>query len=321
MPTTNPLEPDTPPRPTAAGTVTEFGSAMRTLRRWSGFATQKDLEDADPELRDSTISDHERGFRLPRLEWLHAYVTRCLRKRYPAATPEYLNAEFAYWRTAWTQLQHATTGPAPAVPTPPASTPEPPPADHSTPPVTANTPAAPALVPVEPPAITTGPKRRCRVRLPGGRALIGGIVTAVLLAVVAAVWVGVRHLNTNNSPGANTSSNTTSRSPASTTVDSPPYVSDRTYTQTVNTPQGARTYTNPRSLVGEGPRVENRKTVEVSCKIIAPSAPSVGTYWYRITSPPWNNQYYSPTNSFLNGDPIGGPYAHDVDPNVPYCPP
>jgi hypothetical protein len=106
MPTTNPPEQHTPPRPVATNRP-DFGRALRDLRRWSGL-TQKDLEDAHPTLTDSTISDHERGVRLPRLEWVHAYVVACLRHRNPTATREELNAEFEHWRTTWTRLEHAT---------------------------------------------------------------------------------------------------------------------------------------------------------------------------------------------------------------------
>lgn len=102
---------------------------------------------------------------------------------------------------------------------------------------------------------------------------------------------------------------------------SPPLVPGRTYTETVNSPAGARTYRNPHTLTGEGPRIDNRTNVHVLCKIAAPTASSVGTYWYRIASQPWNNQYYSPANSFLNGDsPDGSSSTHVVDDTVPNCP-
>ncbi len=85
-------------------------------------------------------------------------------------------------------------------------------------------------------------------------------------------------------------------------------------------PPRARTCTDPYNLIGEGPRIDNGRSVQVSCKITAPSAPSVGLYWYRIVNPPWDNQYYSPANAFLNGDPAEGPYKHVVDEAVPDCP-
>lgn len=102
-------------------------------------------------------------------------------------------------------------------------------------------------------------------------------------------------------------------------VDSPPYVAGTTYSQTVNSQAGARTYANPYGMAGEGERIPNHMAVHVSCKIIAPGASSVGTYWYRIADPPWKD-YYSPTNSFLNDDPINGSHKKPVDEKVPYCP-
>ena len=114
-----------------------------------------------------------------------------------------------------------------------------------------------------------------------------------------------------------------SATPASISGDSdsgPPVMPGRTYTQTVNTSAGARTYTDPYNLIGEGPRIDNGRNVQVSCTITAPSAPSVGLYWYQIASPPWGNQYYSPANAFLNGDPPEGPGMTVVDETVPDCP-
>jgi hypothetical protein len=60
--------------------------------------------------------------------------------------------------------------------------------------------------------------------------------------------------------------------------------------------------------------------VHVSCKVVAPGVPSVGIYWYRIVDSPWKD-YYAPTNSFLNDDPISGNHKKAVDESVPYCPP
>jgi hypothetical protein len=74
-------------------------------------------------------------------------------------------------------------------------------------------------------------------------------------------------------------------------------------------------------MIGLGQRIPDHTVVHVSCKVVAsnPSSPSAGTYWYRITDPPWQD-YYSPTNSFLNDDPITGNHTKPVDEKVPYCP-
>lgn len=187
MPTTNPPEQDAPPRPTEATTVAEFGRALWTLRRKWANLTQKELEDAHPTLTDSTISDHERGVRLPRLEWLYAYVTACLQHRHPDATPEDLNAEFHYWRAAWTRIEHAPT--APAAPVPRATTPEIPP--NASQPATVTTDASTAPAPQDAPAATTdGPEPR-RVRLPRRRVLAGaGVGVLVVAATITTVSTG-----------------------------------------------------------------------------------------------------------------------------------
>ena len=61
--------------------------------------------------------------------------------------------------------------------------------------------------------------------------------------------------------------------------------------------------------------------VEVSCKLQSFSIDRIGPdgYWYRIASPPWSDRYYSPAITFLNGDPVDGPYDHNYDPAVPDC--
>ena len=70
-----------------------------------------------------------------------------------------------------------------------------------------------------------------------------------------------------------------------------------------------------------GPFISPASWVQVSCKVYDPTIQSVNPdgYWYRIASSPWNNQYYSPANTFMNGDPWGGPYTHNTDFSVPNC--
>jgi hypothetical protein len=70
-----------------------------------------------------------------------------------------------------------------------------------------------------------------------------------------------------------------------------------------------------------GPAIGSGQWVQVSCKVYDPTIVSVNPdgYWYRIASGPWNNAYYSPANTFMNGDPYGGPYTHNTDFAVPNC--
>lgn len=85
---------------------------------------------------------------------------------------------------------------------------------------------------------------------------------------------------------------------------------------------GANTFLNPANASGQGPRIEPWAYVEVSCKVHAPQIESANPdgYWYRIASPPWNNNYYAVANTFWNGDtPDQPPYTHNTDFNVPDC--
>jgi hypothetical protein len=84
---------------------------------------------------------------------------------------------------------------------------------------------------------------------------------------------------------------------------------------------GAPTFRNPQNASGAGPRVSPRARVSVSCKVYEPTIESVNPdgYWYRISSPPWNDGYYAAANTFMNGDPSTGPYTHNTDYSIPDC--
>jgi hypothetical protein len=81
------------------------------------------------------------------------------------------------------------------------------------------------------------------------------------------------------------------------------------------------TFTNYHNASGMGPPIGAGQWVDVSCKVYDPFIASVNPdgYWYRIASAPWNNAYYSPANTFMNGDPYGGPYTHNTDFAVANC--
>ena len=84
---------------------------------------------------------------------------------------------------------------------------------------------------------------------------------------------------------------------------------------------GANTFTNPYNASGMGPKIPAGAWVQVVCKVYAPQIQSANPdgYWYRIASSPWNSVYYAVANTFMNGDPWGGPYTHNTDFNVPDC--
>jgi hypothetical protein len=98
-----------------------------------------------------------------------------------------------------------------------------------------------------------------------------------------------------------------------------PYIPGVTYAETVNSSTGARVFANPQDFGGEWTRIPNGRTVQVSCKLYAPSAPGL-SYWYLVASAPWDDKYYSSSSSFLNGDTPGRSLTHDTDFHVPDCP-
>jgi hypothetical protein len=100
---------------------------------------------------------------------------------------------------------------------------------------------------------------------------------------------------------------------------SPPPPQTWSEQETPNHP--VNTFTNYHNASGMGPAIVAGQWVQVSCKVFDPTIVSVNPdgYWYRIASSPWNGSYYSPANTFMNGDPYGGPYTHNTDFNVPNC--
>lgn len=81
------------------------------------------------------------------------------------------------------------------------------------------------------------------------------------------------------------------------------------------------TFREPRTLTGQGPRVQSGQQVKVVCRLYVPAGP-ISTrpgWWYLIDSSPWNRHYYTVANSYLNGDAPGGPYFTMVDSRVPVC--
>jgi hypothetical protein len=100
---------------------------------------------------------------------------------------------------------------------------------------------------------------------------------------------------------------------------SPPPPTTWSEQETPNHP--VNSFSNYHNASGQGPAVAAGQWIQVSCKVYDPFIASVNPdgYWYRIASPPWNNAYYSPANTFMNGDPYGGPYTHNTDFAVANC--
>lgn len=132
----------------------------------------------------------------------------------------------------------------------------------------------------------------------------------------------------NGSAGSGPGGGTTAApptTPAPTTAPVAPPPSTQPPTVTLYTEQeghhGVNTFTDPHNASGFGPRIQPAQYAQVSCKLHDPTIASVNPdgYWYRIASAPWNDGYYAPANTFMNGDPWGGPYTHNTDFNVPDC--
>ncbi|MGY1886095.1 hypothetical protein ACI799_12455 [Blastococcus sp. SYSU DS0753] len=83
---------------------------------------------------------------------------------------------------------------------------------------------------------------------------------------------------------------------------------------------GANTFADPRTLSGRGPAIPPHTRILVRCRYYAPSVPSVSPdgFWYLVETEPWNG-LWTPANSYMNGDPPGGPYLHNTDFAVPVC--
>lgn len=101
----------------------------------------------------------------------------------------------------------------------------------------------------------------------------------------------------------------------------PPPPPPQTWSEQETPNHPVNTFTNYHNASGMGPAIAAGQWVSVSCKVYDPTIQSVNPdgYWYRIASSPWNNGYYSPANTFMNGDPYGGPYTHNTDFAVPDC--
>lgn len=85
---------------------------------------------------------------------------------------------------------------------------------------------------------------------------------------------------------------------------------------------GSPTFTDPHSPSTMGARIEPYQQIQVSCKVFAPTIPSISPdgYWYRVASPKWGDKYYTPATNFLNGDSVTGERRHYTDFVVPDCP-
>ena len=71
----------------------------------------------------------------------------------------------------------------------------------------------------------------------------------------------------------------------------------------------------------EGPTIPQGTTVSVSCRVTGFRVADGDTWWYLISSAPWNSVYYASADPFYNDGATSGPLAGTpfVDPSVPIC--
>ena len=152
----------------------------------------------------------------------------------------------------------------------------------------------------------------------------GGPV-AVILSIMAQAVSGActGHAGETPSPTPTpTPPSTPTPTPSPTPTPTPtPTPQPQTWSEQETPNHPVNTFTNYHNASGMGPPIAAGQWVQISCKVYDPTIQSVNPdgYWYRIASSPWNDAYYSPANTFMNGDPYGGPYTHNTDFAVPNC--
>lgn len=123
---------------------------------------------------------------------------------------------------------------------------------------------------------------------------------------------------------AGTRSNTASweAAPATTTATTttttqPAPQAPQTFSATVGV--GTNTWSNHTNAGGQaGPQIQRYATVQISCALPGFAVANGNTWWYRIASSPWNNQYYASADAFYNtpgmtsGPLRGTPYVDET---------
>jgi hypothetical protein len=70
-----------------------------------------------------------------------------------------------------------------------------------------------------------------------------------------------------------------------------------------------------------GPSLAAHQTVQIACKVVGFEVADGNTWWYRIASAPWSNNFYVSADPFYNNGSTSGPISGTpfVDNNVPNC--
>ncbi len=104
---------------------------------------------------------------------------------------------------------------------------------------------------------------------------------------------------------------TTTTSPTA-SVPTPPPPAPTTYTETVG--GLAHTWTDYSNAGGtEGPSIASNQTVQIACKVTGFKVADGDTWWYRIASSPWNNEYLRFSRRLLQQwSDLGKPHWHPL---------
>jgi hypothetical protein len=107
--------------------------------------------------------------------------------------------------------------------------------------------------------------------------------------------------------------------PCQSTAPPPP---PQTWSEAVASGGGAHTWTDYNDAGGsQGPTIGFDQTVQITCRVQGFAVADGNTWWYQISSSPWNNSYFVSADAFYNGSPIGTPIQDTgfVDASVAIC--
>jgi hypothetical protein len=125
-----------------------------------------------------------------------------------------------------------------------------------------------------------------------------------------------------SSSGTGTSPTTPSTTGTSAPSQSPTPSAQPPATYAETTGGVTNTWTNYQNAGGnQGPSIPTHATVQIACKLTGFAVADGNTWWYRISSSPWNSTYYASADAFYNNGATSGSLQGTpfVDPSVPSC--
>jgi hypothetical protein len=127
-------------------------------------------------------------------------------------------------------------------------------------------------------------------------------------------------------PAPTVTPTSTTHTPPTVTPPPPPTVTPHSTSSTAPYetagPSGGDTFTNPANAGAPlGQHVAAYQTIKMTCRLTGWKAQDGNTWWYKISSSPWNNAFYAPADNYYNngqtsGSLIGTPW---VDTAVSMC--